>query len=172
MPKTVAPVDDDDEFVPLKPEAARAQAAEYLNVLVGVDFDLGGGEVWHLPNLSFLPPAMKKRHSEHQRFMNEDVDKHRDETVNPVTKKKQVVEKIKWPVRFNDVLIDEDELLCVALMGEDAVADREKYFADGTLPDKYARFLEAGGVPGQVQVHWQVMITQLAERMRRDSKSR
>ncbi len=170
MPKTVAH-DDDDEFVPLKPEAARAQAAEYLNVLVGVDFDLGG-EVWHLPNLNYLPPAMKKRYSEHLRFINEDLDKNSEVTEHPITGKKQTVEKIKWPLRFNDVLIDEDELLCIALMGDDAVADRDKYFADGTLPDMYARFLESGGVPGQVQVHWTVMNTQLAERMRRDSKSR
>jgi hypothetical protein len=81
-----------------------------------------------------------------------------------------------WPLQFAGELIDEDELLCIALMADDSdergVAAREAYFEDGALPDTYEQFLAADGVPGQVQVHWRVMNLQMEERIKRDPKSR
>ena len=120
--------DDNETTGPLSPEAARAQATEFLSVFAGVDFDLGGGRVWHLPNPNYLPPDMQKRHLEHLRFMNKDLQK---ETVtDPVTGKKR--EQTIWPLQFENELIDENELLCIALMGDDVKADRAAYFKDGT----------------------------------------
>ena len=162
MPET------DERLVPPKPEAARAQAAEFLSVFDGQDFDLGDGQSWHLPNPNYLPPAMKRRYLEHLRFCNKDLDK--ETLTDPITGKKRT--QTVWPLSFGGVLIDEDELLCIALMGEDVIEDRKAYFADGTLPKVYERFLEAGGVPGQVQVHWRVMNLQMEERLKRDPKSR
>lgn len=150
------------------PEAARDQAAEFLGVFAGQDFDLGDGHTWHLPNPNYLPPKMKKRYLEHLRFVNKDLEK---ETItDPITGKKR--EQTIWPLQYKGELIDEDELLCIALMGDDVKADREAYFTDGTVPDTYERFLNAGGVPGQVQVHWRVMSLQMEERVKRDPKSR
>lgn len=158
---------DDLKLKPAKPEEARAQASELLSVFAGLDFDLGG-QVWHLPNPNYLPPTMKKRYLEHLRFISKELDK--EKVTDPVTGKAR--QQTVWPLTFNGELIDEDELLCIALMGDDAVADREAYFKDGTLPDTYSKFLTAGGVPGQVQVHWRVMNLQMEERIKRDPKSR
>ena len=90
---------------------------------------------------------------------------------NPITGKKSAPQTI-WPLTYKGELIDEDELLCIALMGDDVKADREAYFKDGTLPETYERFLAAGGLPGQVQVHWRMMNLQMEERVKRDPKSR
>lgn len=149
------------------PEAARDQAAEFLGVFAGQDFDLGGS-TWHLPNPSYMPPKMKRRYLEYLRFVNKDLDK--EKIPDPITGKPR--QQTIWPLQYKDVLIDEDELLCIALMGDDATADREAYFKDGSVPDTYERFLAAGGVPGQVQVHWRVMSLQMEERVKRDPKSR
>jgi len=159
--------DSDDKLAAMKPEAAREQAAEFLSVLPGQEFDLGG-QVWLLPNPQYMPPVMKKRYLEYLRFVNKDLDK--ELIPDPITGKKR--EQTVWPLTYKNALIDEDELLCIALMGDDAVKDREAYFEDGTLPDVYAKFLAAGGVPGQVQVHWRVMSLQMEERIKRDPKSR
>ncbi len=159
--------DSDVQLKPIRPEEAQAQAAEFLSVFAGIDFDLGAGEVWHLPNPNYLPPAMKKRYLNHLRFITKDLDKETEK--HPVTGKSQT--RTVWPLSYKGELIDEDELLCIALMGADVVKDRDAYFADGTLPDTYERFLAAGGVPGQVQVHWRVMNLQMEERLKRDPKS-
>jgi hypothetical protein len=162
-------VSDSDELKPTRPDEALAEASEFLSVFSGLDLDLGGGKTWRLPNPNIMAPAMKKRYLEHLRFINKDLDK---ETVaNPITGKKGVPQTI-WPLTYKGELIDEDELLCIALMGDDVKADREAYFEDGTLPETYERFLAAGGLPGQVQVHWRVMNLQMEERVKRDPKSR
>ena len=150
------------------PKAAAEQAAEFLGVFNGQDFDLGDGQPWRLPNPHLIPPAMKKRYLEHLRFINKDLDT--EKVKDPITGRQR--DQTVWPLSYKGVLIDEDELLCIALMGEDAVKDREAYFEDGTLPDTYERFLKAEGVPGQVQVHWRVMNLQMEERVKRDPKSR
>lgn len=150
------------------PGAAADQAAEFLGVFNGQDFDLGGGQKWRLPNPHLIPPAMKKRYLEHLRFMNKDLDK--EKVADPITGKPR--QQTVWPLTYKGALIDEDELLCIALMGDDVTEDRAAYFKDGTLPETYERFLEAGGVPGQVQVHWRVMNLQMEERLKRDPKSR
>ena len=154
------------------PEAAIAQAAEFLGVFNGQDFTLGGGQAWHLPNPHLIPPAMKRRYFEHLRFMNKDLDKEKVKDQDPITGRQRQREQTVWPLTYKGALIDEDELLCIALMGENAVADREAYFKDGTTPDTYTRFIEAGGIPGQVQIHWRVMNLQMEERLKRDPKSR
>lgn len=168
--------EDNEDRGPVSPEAARDQAREFLGVFAGLDFDLGGGHTWHLPNPNYLPPKMKKRHLEYLRFVNNDLDTKKVTGVDPVTDKKFERTIGVWPLAYKGELIDEDELLCIALMGEDGkdagVADREAYFKDGTVPDTYERFLNAGGVPGQVQVHWRVMSLQMEERVKRDTKSR
>jgi len=150
------------------PAAAADQAAEFLGVFNGQDFDLGSGQTWRLPNPHLIPPAMKKRWLEHLRFINKELDK--EKVADPITGKQRL--QTVWPLTYKGDLIDEDELLCIALMGEDAVKDREAYFKDGTLPATYERFLEADGVPGQVQIHWRVMNLQMEERLKRDPKSR
>lgn len=142
---------DDDKLPPIKPELAREQEAEFFGVAAGFDYDLGGGEKWTLPNPSYLPPDMKKRYLEHLRFMNEDLDT--EEKPHPTTGK--ATKTTKWPLRVKDELIDEDELLCRALMGDET----------------YEKFLAAGGVTGQVQARWQMMNRQMQERLRRDPKS-
>lgn len=165
-----------ENAVPQRPEEAVAQAAEFLGVFAGVDFDLGTDGVWRLPNPNFLPPKMKRRYLEHLRFMAHDLDKETTTSRDPITDK--VIERTAtvWPLQYKTTLIDEDELLCVALMADDSddrgVAARAAYFEDGTLPDTYEQFLNAGGVPGQVQVHWRVMSLQMEERVKRDPKSR
>jgi hypothetical protein len=149
---------------PIKPEEARRQEADFFGVAAGFDYDLGGGQKWTLPNPSYMPRDMKKRYTEHLRFMNEDLDT--ENKPHAVTGKPTKV--AKWPLRFKGELIDEDELLCIALMGNDGKADRDKYFADGTLPEVYQKFIDSGGVAGQLQAHWQMMNRQMQERLKQD----
>lgn len=165
-----------DDHTPACPEKAAEQAARFLSVFSGVDFDLGEGRVWRLPNPSYLPRKMKQRYLEHLRFMSKDLDTEKITSRDAITDK--VIERTQtvWPLQYKGNLIDEDELLCIALMADDSddagKEAREAYFKDGTLPDTYERFLNAGGVPGQVQVHWRVMNLQMEERIKRDPKSR
>lgn len=144
--------DNEADLKPMKPEEARAQAAEFLGFPVGIQYDLGDGTTWTLPARSFMPADMRKRYTEHLRHIVEDLDT--EEKANPVTGVTTTV--AKWPNRIGGELIDEDELLCRALMGDDA----------------YELFIAAGGVPGEVQVHWRVMDIQLQDRSRRDPKFR
>lgn len=156
------------QLKPARPEQAREQAAELLGLPVSQPFILDGGETWDLPNPSYLPPKMKRRYLEHLRFMAKDLDK--EKVKDPVTGRQR--EQTVWPLEYKGDLVDEDELLCIALMGDDVKADREAYFENGTLPDTYERFLDANGVPGQVQVHWRAMNLLMEERIKRDPKSR
>lgn len=167
----------DDESVKLKPtrpEEAAAQAAEFLGFTAGVDFDLGGEKSWRLPNPAYMPPKMKRRYLEHLRFMSKDLDKEEVKSTDPITGRETSRSQTVWPLTYKKQVFDEDELLCIALMGEDAAADRKAYFDSkgDKLPEVYDQFLEAGGVPGQVQVHWRVMNLQMEERIKRDPKSR
>lgn len=149
---------------PIKPEEARRQEAEFFGVKAGFDYDLGNGQTWTLPNPSYMPRDMKKRYNEYLRFITEDLDT--ENKPHPVTGKS--TKTTKWPLRKDGALIDEDELLCIALMGSDAVADRDAYFKDGTLPPVYEKFLNAGGVAGQLQSNWQMMNRQMQERLKQD----
>jgi hypothetical protein len=166
MPERNRPNMPEDKIAPINPEAARDQEAEFFGVKAGFDYALGGGEKWTLPNPSYMAPDMKARYLEHLRFMSEDVDF--EEKPHPVTGK--MTKTQKWPIRKDGKLLNEDELLCVALMGTDVEADRAAYLKDGTVPDTYKKFLAAGGVPGQVQSHWQMMNRQMQERLMRDPK--
>lgn len=157
----------DDDKHPIKPEAAAAQATDYLGFMGSAVYDLGEGDTWALPNPNMMPPAMKNRYLEHLRFMSEDLDT--DERKDPITGELRKVQK--FPIRHDGKLINDEELLAIALMGTDAEKDREAYLKDGTLPDVYAKFLKAGGVPGQLNTAWQMMERQLRERMKQDSKS-
>ncbi|MGQ9348950.1 hypothetical protein [Mycolicibacterium gilvum] len=159
---------DSDELKPTRPDEALAEASEFLSVFAGLDLDLGGGKTWRLPNPNLMAPAIKKRYLEHLRFINKELDK--EKVKHPVTGK--LTEQTIWPLQYKGELIDQDELLCIALMGEDVKADYEAYFKDGTVPETYEKFLNAGGIPGQVQVHWRVMALQMEERVQRDPKSR
>lgn len=135
---------------PMKPEEAAAHAAEALGSMRGVPFDLDG-ETWELPNPAFLKPEQRARYKKHQQFM-KTMDK--EEVPHPVIDGK-MVEQFVYPYEKNGEIVDEDELLCKALMGDDI----------------YKKFIDAGGAPGQIQVHWNVMNRQLAKRMASDSKS-
>lgn len=146
----------DNDLKPIKPEEAARQAADFLGVFSGVEFDLGDNDTWTLPNPSYLPPDMRKRYLEHLRHINEDVDTETISSENPVTGRTSSHTQKKWPLRIDGELIDEDELLCRALMTDEV----------------YERFITAGGVPGQIQLQWRVMNLQMEERMRRDPKSR
>jgi hypothetical protein len=152
--------DQAEESRPMKPAEARAQEAEFFGVATGFDFDLGGGQRWTLPYPRYLPPDMRMRYLEHLRVMNEDMDT--QPVPHPVTGKPQ--KKAIFPLRMKSAvtkenpkgLVDEDTLLCIALMGQET----------------YDRFLAAGGVPGQVQARWQLMNRQMEERLTRDPKFR
>ena len=167
--------DDIQAAHPVRPDKARAQATDYLGFMGSVIYDLGDGETWELPNPSLMPPDMKARYLEHVQFLAEELDT--VERVDPVTREARPVQK--YPAQHQGKLVNDEELLCVALMGEDG--DYEKYLETavkaegkrlkGDLPDTYAKFLAAGGVPGQISTAWQVMNRQLEERARRDSKS-
>jgi hypothetical protein len=144
----------------MKPEEARRQEAEFFNTATGYDYDLGDGQTWTLPYPRYLPPKMKLRYLEHLRVLNEDLDTR--QVPHPVTGKPE--EKVIFPMRMKSAvtkdnpkgLIDEDEMLCVALMGQET----------------YDRFLAAGGVPGQVQERWKMMSQKMEERVRRDPQFR
>ncbi|AAN12573.1 tail assembly chaperone [Mycobacterium phage Che9c] len=152
---------------PIRPGEAAAQATDYLGFMSSQVYNLGDGEAWELPNPQLMPPDMKRRYLEHLRFMSEDLDT--EEKTDPITKEVRTVQK--WPLRKGGTLIVDEELLCIALMGTNAVADREAYLKDGTLPEVYAKFLKAGFAPGQINTTWQVMAKQLEDRRRADSKS-
>ncbi|SBS73773.1 Gp14 [uncultured Mycobacterium sp.] len=145
-----------EESRPMKPEEARAQEAEFFGVATGYDYDIGDGQTWTLPYPRYLPPKMRMRYLEHLRVVNEDLDQ--EQYDHPVTGKRS--KRSVFPLRMKLAitkenpkgLIDEDEMLCVALMGQET----------------YDRFLAAGGVPGQVQARWQLMNRQMEERLRRD----
>jgi len=165
---------DDDKLKPIRPAEAAEQAAEFLGFTAGVNFDLDDGKTWRLPNPSYLPRDMKQRYKNHLRFLSKSLDKAKVKSTNPVTGKVQEAEQTVWPFEYQGQLVDEDELLCIALMGEDVDKDREAYFASEgeTLPPVYEQFLAAGGVAGQIQGHWRVMELQMEERVKRDPKSR
>lgn len=147
---------DHDDDQPMNPEAAREQEAEYFGVKTGYGYALAGGETWTLPFPRYLPPDMRMRYLEHLRAMTEDVDM--QTAPHPVTGKTQ--KRPMFPLRMKSTatpqnpkgLIDEDALLCRALMG------------DAT----YEQFLAAGGVPGQIQARWQMMNRQMEERLKQD----
>ena len=148
------------ESRPMKPAEARAQEAAFFGVATGYDYDIGDGQTWTLPNPRYLPPDMRLRYMEHLRVLNEDLDT--EPVPHPVTGKPQ--RKALFPFRMKSAatkenpkgIIDEDALLCIALMGQET----------------YERFLAAGGVPGQVQERWKMMSQQMEERLRRDPQFR
>lgn len=140
------------DLKPMKPEEARAQSAEYLGIPVGIPYDIGGGDTWLLPAQAFMPPDMRKRYTEHLQQMVNGLDM--ESRPNPISG--VVTEQPVWPNQIDGVLIDEAELLCRALMGDET----------------YERFVNAGGVPGEIQIHWRVMDLKLQERQRRDPKFR
>jgi hypothetical protein len=142
---------DDDKLHPMKPEAARAQAADYLGFTAGIVFDLGNDESWMLPNPAFLDTEQRKRHRAHQRFM-KSLDK---ETVEDPIIEGREVERYVYPYQKDGEDVDDDVLLCKALMGDDI----------------YDKFIAADGRPGQVAIHWAVMNRQMEVRTRVDSKS-
>lgn len=157
---------DTPEAHPIKPEAAAAQATEYLGFMGSEVYALDG-EQWTLPSPNLMPPAMKMRYLEHLRFISEDLDT--DERKDPITGEMRKVQK--FPLRHDGKLVNDEELLCIALMGTDVESDRAAYLNDGALPVTYAKFLQAGGVPGQINTAWQMMERQLRERQKQDSKS-
>lgn len=169
MPEDVSPNH------PVKPQEAREQASEYMGFMASKSYDIGNGEKWELPNPAFMDPDMKGRYLEHLRFMSEDLDTYN--RTDPVTKETAKVQH--YPLRYRKKLVVEEELLCVALMGEDG--DYEKYLKTavsapgkvlkGDVPDIYAKFIAADGRPGQLNMEWQVMQRQLQERLQRDPKS-
>ena len=151
---------DEQNARPMKPEEARAQEAAFFGVATGYDYDIGGGEKWTLPFPRYLSPEQRRRYREHSRVLNEDLDT--QSTPHPVTGKPE--KRVIFPFRMKKAitpdnpkgLIDEDELLCIALMGQDI----------------YDRFIAAGGVPGQVQFRWDMMHKQMEERTTRDPQFR
>lgn len=143
--------DTSEDKHPVKPREARDQATEYLGFMGSVIYDLGNDETWELPNPQLMPPDMQDRYNEHLRFMTEDLDT--VDRKDPITGETRPVQK--YPLRHKDKLINDNELMCIALMG------------DAT----YKKFLKAGGVPGQISTAWQMMQRQLQERLKQDSKS-
>lgn len=136
---------------PIKPQVAREQATDYLGFMGSVIYDLDNDQTWELPNPQLMPPDMEERFNEHQRFMSEELDT--VDRKDPITGENRPVQQ--FPLRHKGKLINDKELLCIALMGEPT----------------YKKFLKAGGVPGQITTTWQMMQRQLQERMRQDSKS-
>lgn len=143
--------DSDEDKHPVKPREARDQATEYLGFMGSVIYDLGNEETWELPNPQFMPPDMEERYNEHIKFMAEGLDT--EDRKDPITGETRPVQK--FPLRLDGKLINDKELLCIALMGAPT----------------YKKFLKAGGVPGQISTAWQMMQRQFQERLRQDSKS-
>lgn len=143
--------DNDESNHPIKPKEAREQATEYLGFMGSIIYDLGDNETFELPNPQLMDPDMKARYLEHVRSMSEDLET--VEQKNPITG--EIRDIPKYPPRIEGKLVNDEELLCIALMGEDT----------------YKKFLKAGGVPGQINTAWQMMERQLRERMKSDSKS-
>lgn len=143
--------DNDDKLYPIDPKKAREQAADYLGFMSGIPFNIGDGEVWELPNPAFLDTGQRKRYRDYQRFI-QTVDT--EEVPHPIIDGK-MIKQPKYPYLKDGKDIDDAELLCKALMGDEV----------------YEKFLAAGGVPGQINVHWDVMRRQLEERIKIDSKS-
>ncbi|MDH6199183.1 hypothetical protein M2272_005851 [Mycobacterium frederiksbergense] len=143
--------DIDKSNHPINPKVARDQATEYLGFMGSILYDLGDDETFELPNPQLMDPDMKARYLEHIRSMAEDLDTVKQK--NPITGEERDVPK--YPPRIDGKLINDEELLCIALMGEDT----------------YKKFLKAGGVPGQINTAWQMMERQLRERLKQDSKS-
>lgn len=141
-----------DSTHPVDPKKAREQAADYLGFMAGVPFNLDGGGTWELPNPAFLDTEQRKRYRDYQRTMKE-LDK---ETVDHPFIDGKTVEQTIYPYLKGGKDFDADEQLCIALMGLDT----------------YEKFIKAGGVPGQIDVHWKMMQKQLEERLKSDSKSR
>jgi hypothetical protein len=136
---------------PINPKAAREQAADFLGFMAGLPFQLGEGRMWELPNPAFLDPEQRTRYREYQRTM-KTLDK--EQAPHPFIDDKTIEQTI-YPYLKDGKDFDADEQLCIALMGEQI----------------YAQFITAGGVPGQIDVHWNVMRRQLEERAKGDSKS-
>jgi hypothetical protein len=162
---------DDDKLKPIRPDEAARQAREFFGVTAGVDFDLGNGKTWHLPNPNYLPRDMKRRYRNHLRFLNKELDTEQVTVTDRITGKSVKRTQTVVPWQYDGELIDEGELLCIALMGDDVEKDREAYFKEDKLPPVYEAFLAAGGVADQIQGHWNVMNIQLEERVKRDDKS-
>jgi hypothetical protein len=162
--------DDENYREPASPEEAIEQAAEFLGVFAYKEFVLSDGFSWKLPNPGVMPRDMKRRHKEFQRFLSNDLDK--EKIKDPITGRQR--EQNKWPLSYKGAEIDEEELLCIALMSESdkGIEERDAYLREDTLPELYKRFLNAGGVAGLVQWWWNVMHLQLEERVKRDPKSR
>lgn len=152
MPDNQSHDNTTDPLHPVDPKKARGQAADLLGFMAGVTFDLGGGEVWELPNPAFLDTEQRKRYRDYLREMNaldtELID-------HPLIAGKKV-ERTIYPYLKDGQDYDPDEQLCIALMGSRAI---------------YDKFLAAGGVPGQIDTHWKLMQRQLEERTKIDSKS-
>ncbi|MDM2350578.1 gp32 protein [Mycobacteroides abscessus subsp. abscessus] len=141
---------NDDAIHPIDPRKAREQAADYLGFLAGVPFKLEGGQ-WELPNPAFLDTEQRKRYRDYQRTMKE-LD---TELVDHPLIDGKKIERTIYPYLKDGKDFDADEQLCIALMGQNT----------------YDKFLAAGGVPGQIDVHWKMMQRQLEERTKIDSKS-
>lgn len=135
---------------PIKPRESSDQANDYLGFMGGVIYDLDG-DTWELPNPQLMPPDMEERYNEHLRFMAEELDT--EDRKDPITGEMRPVQK--YPLRKDGKLINDKELLCIALMGKST----------------YDKFLKAGGVPGQISTAWQMMNRQFQERLKQDSKS-
>lgn len=156
---------DNDDAHPIKPREAREQATEYLGFMGSQPIDIGNGETWELPNPSLMPPDMKMRYLEYLRFMKNDLDT--KPRKNPVTGEIDQIQD--YPPTYKKKIINDEELMCVALMGTEQ--EYLQYLKDRTLPETYKKFRAADGVPGQINTAWQMMQRQLQERLQRDSKS-
>lgn len=138
---------------------AREQAAEFLGFLASVPIDLGDGEPFEVPNPSLLDPEQQRRYDELE-FECEKLDRHpaplnEDGTPKLGPDGHPLKGEVKVPNRVDNVLVENYETrLARALFGDD-----------------YQRFIDGGGYPSQVGVHWAQMRRVLEERKAADDKS-
>lgn len=138
---------------------ARMQAAEKLGFMAGVFVHLGDGKSFEIPNPSLLDPEQQARYDQLQ-FEMEKLDRHPD-PVDP--EGKPLLDKNGQP-RKGEVKIPHR-------VGNELVENYETRLAKALFGNDYERFVNAGGRPSQIGVHWSEMRQVMAEREAADDKS-
>jgi hypothetical protein len=157
--------DDDTEseiekfqrLFPIKPGEAIEQAAEFLGFMSGIQFDIGDGKTWTLPNPSLLEDEQADRYNQvlvDLQAEAERLDRAPDILNDDGSFKSKGA--ILTPERIDGVIVpNQDVRIAKALMGEDV----------------FAKFKAAGGRASQITIHWQQMGKFMRDRERRDPKS-
>jgi hypothetical protein len=160
MSEETPSVDDIAEFqrlYPVKPKDAIEQTAQYLGFMTGIEFDIGGGQTWTLPNPSLLDDEQEDRYNQELVDMELEAEQY-DRAPDVLDDDGKFVRKgeILTPERIEGKVVpNRDVRIAKALMGEDV----------------YVKFKAAGGKASQLTLHWNQMGKFMRDRAAKDSKS-